>query len=325
MSDQDIVNELLEGRELVVLMRFGSHLYGTNTPESDVDYKGVFLPSKEEVILQKVPPTLRHSSGDEHGKNTKDDIDVELFSIHTFIKHACEGQTAAIDMIHAPDTMIMESSLNWEFITANKDRFYHRELAAFVDYARKQANKYGIKGSRMDAVAKTVEYLNSRPDNEKLADIWDCLPLGEHIVQYPATDSGSKPGIYRMHEVCNRKFQETAKVKYTRDALQLVYERYGARALSAKNNENIDWKALSHALRAAYQLEELFTTGNIVFPLKSADFLRQVKMGELDYTTEVAPLIEEKMELIEELSKNSDLPEDPDFKFWKDFILETYK
>jgi predicted nucleotidyltransferase len=28
----------------VVRMRFGSHLYGTSTPESDLDFKSVFLP-----------------------------------------------------------------------------------------------------------------------------------------------------------------------------------------------------------------------------------------------------------------------------------------
>jgi RNA repair pathway DNA polymerase beta family len=31
--------------DLVVKMRFGSHLYGTATPESDLDLKGVYLPS----------------------------------------------------------------------------------------------------------------------------------------------------------------------------------------------------------------------------------------------------------------------------------------
>jgi len=325
MTDMEVVRELLDGRELVVLMKFGSHLYGTDTEHSDVDYKGVFLPSKEDLILQKAQPTINHSSGDEKGKNTKDDIDVELFSLHQFIKLACEGQTAQIDMIHAPCEMIIESSLHWSYITINKEQFYHKNLSAFVDYARKQAAKYGIKGSRLDAVTRAIEYLNTRPDDEKLADIWDCLPLGEHIAQHPATDDSVKPDRYRMYEVCNRKFQETAKVKYTRDALQLVYEKYGARAMAAKNNENIDWKALSHALRAAFQLEELFTTGTIVFPLKSADFLRQVKLGELDYTTEVAPLIEEKMDQIEVLSENSGFSEEPNFEFWKEFIMGTYK
>lgn len=37
--------------DLIVKMKFGSHLYGTNTEDSDVDYKGVFLPSKKEILL----------------------------------------------------------------------------------------------------------------------------------------------------------------------------------------------------------------------------------------------------------------------------------
>jgi hypothetical protein len=28
-------------------MKFGAHLYGTATSNSDVDYKGIFMPSKE--------------------------------------------------------------------------------------------------------------------------------------------------------------------------------------------------------------------------------------------------------------------------------------
>lgn len=31
-------------------MVFGAHLYGTATPESDLDYKGIFLPAKEELL-----------------------------------------------------------------------------------------------------------------------------------------------------------------------------------------------------------------------------------------------------------------------------------
>lgn len=34
----------------IVKMVFGSFLYGTDTPESDKDYKGVFLPSWEEIL-----------------------------------------------------------------------------------------------------------------------------------------------------------------------------------------------------------------------------------------------------------------------------------
>jgi len=84
---------------------------------------------------------------------------------------------------------------------------------------------------------------------------------------------------------------------------------------------NIDFKAISHALRAAYQVRELLTTNTIVFPLKQAEFLKKIKLGELDYMTEVAPKLEALMAEVEMLSHNSTLPEKVDKKFWNGFII----
>lgn len=38
---------------------FGSHLYGTSTENSDTDYLGVFIPSREEILLQRCPDVIR--------------------------------------------------------------------------------------------------------------------------------------------------------------------------------------------------------------------------------------------------------------------------
>jgi predicted nucleotidyltransferase len=36
---------------IIVKMKFGAHLYGTATSDSDLDYKGIFLPTKEQLLL----------------------------------------------------------------------------------------------------------------------------------------------------------------------------------------------------------------------------------------------------------------------------------
>jgi hypothetical protein len=40
------------------------------------------------------------------------------------------------------------------------------------------------------------------------------------------------------------------------------YDDYGHRAKLASENKNVDWKAISHALRAAIQTKEILTTGS---------------------------------------------------------------
>ena len=98
---------------------------------------------------------------------------------------------------------------------------------------------------------------------------------------------------------------------------------YGQRAALAASNQNIDWKAISHALRAGYQIEEIFTKGTISYPLCQAQYLKDVKLGRLDYLTEVAPTLEALMDKVEGLAKDCGLPEEPDFDYWDDFLCQT--
>ena len=105
--------------------------------------------------------------------------------------------------------------------------------------------------------------------------------------------------------------------------LEKFYDEYGRRAKLAAENKNIDWKAVSHALRAAYQTKEILTKNTITFPLRSADFLKRVKQGQLDYLSEVGPRLETLMEEVERLALASNLPKTVDRKFWDQFICDT--
>jgi hypothetical protein len=93
----------------------------------------------------------------------------------------------------------------------------------------------------------------------------------------------------------------------------------------AKENNGLDWKAISHALRACSQLEEIFTTGNLIYPLSTKDFLIDVKKGKLDWTTEVQPMLEKAIDDLEKSAKSSNLPEKVDKEWWYGKVVEWYK
>lgn len=324
-----MTNEI-EKLDLIVKMKFGSHLYGTNTPESDTDYKGIFMPTKEQILLGKIPKSISYSpkKTEEGLKNSKDDVDFEIYSIHYFLKLACEGQTVALDMLHAPRNMIEVTSVIWKDLVKKRELFYTKNLNAFVGYARKQAAKYGIKGSRLNAIKNVIDYLTTWNSDLKLKDIvltakghitiWSGIPTGEHIHDYEDTPDGIK-----QKQICGRIIQETQTVGYTLDILNRIYDNYGKRAQQAANNKGIDFKAISHALRAAFEVKEILTQGTITFPLKEANFLRQIKAGKINYTTGAAPALEFLMDEIEELAKNSSLPEKVNRKYWNKWLVNT--
>lgn len=316
--------EHMKELNIIVLTRFGSHLYGTDTPESDTDIKGIFLPTKEEVLLGKIPRCVSCKTK-KNEKNTKDDIDIEIFSLHYFLELACNGETIALDMLHTPDNMTLQKTKIWDDIVSNRSRFYTKSLKSFVGYARKQAAKYGVKGSRLSDAKRVLDYLNSilsAPSNDivyKLRDFWSELPTGEHIHFLPPNEKSKFP----EYQVCGKRFQNTCLISYVVPILESFVQSYGERARQAEANEGIDWKAVSHALRAAYQIEEILTEGTITFPLKQATFLKRVKKGEVSFIREVSPLLENIMNRVELLSEESMLPDKADRKFWEKYLINV--
>ena len=154
-------------------------------------------------------------------KNKAGDVDVEIYSLHYFITLACEGQMVALDMLHAPDSLIVESSDIWKSIVRERHRFYTKSLKAFISYARRQAGKYGIKGSRLNAAATVLGLLKAEDPSHTLRSIWNKLPLNEHCFE-----TGIDPQGLRQYQVCGKQFQESAAIGYVAPVLEKFCEEY---------------------------------------------------------------------------------------------------
>lgn len=299
-------------RKMIVKMIHGSHLYGLDTPESDVDYKGVFMPGCYEIILGETPKTFSQKTNPGNTKNQAGDVDFECYSLQYFIKLATEGQTVAIDMLHAPRSAWLESSELWESLVANRCLFYTKNMSALIGYARRQAAKYGIKGSRLADVKRAIDFLEGFEGETRLGDLWEDLPEGEHLHK---NTPDAKTGL-RAYQVCGKKLIETAKISHYLPMLEKFRDDYGARAKAAERSEGVDWKAISHAFRAAYQMQGILLHGDFTYPLPQTDFLLKVKKGEVPYPV-AAQNLEDLIDYVEILSRQSNLPKQCNRELWR--------
>ena len=316
----------------IVEMRFGSHLYGTATPLSDLDYKGVYVPDARDILLQRVQGTISQSRPKVPGeRNSASDVDRELYSLQRYLELLSEGQTVALDMLFAPDTvMIGEPGPEWREIQANSDRLVTRRAASFVRYCRQQANKYGIKGSRVAAARTALTLLSGLVDRygttPKLGQFDERINTAlidiEHITVVPIT-LGSGDTIFHL-DVCGRKMPFTSSIKNARDILQRLVDEYGQRALQAESQQGVDWKALSHAVRVGTQAIELLRTGHITFPLPNAAHVFDIKLGRLPYQ-DVSREIEDLLVRVEEEARVSTLPDQPDYAWIEEFTASVYR
>lgn len=313
--------------------KFGSHLYGTSTPASDYDFKSVFIPDANSILLQRAKGAVssQRPKG-EHEKNVAGEVEEERFSIQRYLGLLAEGQTVAIDMLFAPEwAWTDEPSREWREIVENKDRLLTRKSAAFIGYAYKQSAKYGLKGSRVAAARMALLWIDEalagdfRP-SDKLGDwapnIASMVEATEHMAHVDQTMPNG--GTVRHWEVCGRKMPFTSSIKNAREIMQKLVAEYGHRALLAETNQGVDWKALSHAVRVGRQAIELLGTGNIRFPLAYADHILEIKTGQRDYAS-VADEIVELLDDVKSAAERSTLRDEPDYDWIDQFVASIHR
>ena len=153
--------EIIEDNKLLYLSLFGSHLYGTNNLNSDVDIRGIYLPTKKALYLDNIKHEINFSTGIEHCKNNSNDIDIKLFSIQKFLKLSKLGDTNALDLFFSytyPETILYEDKLIYEFLY-NVDKILDiKDMKAYYSYCIRQAQKYGIKGSRLGVIRQIKDW-----------------------------------------------------------------------------------------------------------------------------------------------------------------------
>ena len=310
----------------IIRMQFGSHVYGTNVETSDKDYKGVFLPSQRGLILGMPEKHINNSTKKDNAvKNSSTDVDFELFSISNFLKLIVEGQTGQIDMLFVPEKFYtMEPHPLWLEIMANRDKLIHSKTSAFVGYCHQQAAKYGLKGSRISCLRKTIKFLSELDPHGKL---WE-FELGlkelvkpvdiqagmatEILIEIIGIPNKKFPDQLDPHlSVCDRKVPFNATVKYAIDVYQKILDNYGARALAAEKNEGVDWKAVMHATRVCGEATELLLTGKITFPRPDAHVLLLIRKGLIPYK-DVEKIIEAGLATVKAAEQYSVINKKPD-------------
>lgn len=287
---------------------FGSHLYGTATPTSDNDVRGVFIPDKRAILLGRIPRTSKEEAGNEE--------DYELYSLHHFVKLACEGQTVALDMLWTPERQVMKGECwhVWQELHALRWKFISKRMNAFIGYARGQATKYSLKGERLQKLEAFLDVLKpAQSERATLSHFWFDLPKDD--------ERTSPQGVAEL-QIAGKWFGATTQVHHVRESLEATLKAYGSRANAAADSGGVDWKAMSHAVRVSIELKELITSREIQFPLRNARLLLDIKQGRVDLGT-VQIWLDKLLTEVEDYSASSDLPEKVDHVFWENWLAET--
>jgi len=305
-----------ESYELIIKMTFGSYLYGTSLETSDKDYTGVFIPPARDIIMERTSKHIRECTNPGNvSKNGVGDIDLTLYSLREFVELGLSNEIVALDMLYAPESMWLEPArpVVWNYIVGNRDRFISSDPRAMIGYAKRQAARYGLKAGRLSDAKDVLEFLRPLDGLSRLIEVWPQLLVGEN---------SWFDGDYYI--IVGKKLNKMLPIREAVGILDKFVENYGKRAQEAADNKGVDWKAIMHALRATYQVQELYKNHKITLPRPTGEamFLRHVRTGTWPYKI-VSSILEDNIDYAMRLSEKTDYPKSPDRKFWDGFLYEV--
>lgn len=335
-----IIKELNIRGKLVYLSQYGSHLYGLDTPSSDLDFRGIYIPSINDIIL--------HKDQDEINKEVQIDnnkVDVKIFSLQKFIKLCSKADTNALDLLFSLRTRAdhqwkyeglvynvpQEMEYPVRFIYNNRDKLINtNKLESPITYAFKQATKYGLKGERLrvleDILQLCKEYQSYDFQDIPLYEFieWadEAMPWDDKHLKVDILDNKGKKERYLF--VCGVQHQFNLSLKTFTERIEEKIDKEYTSERTKKSKDGNDWKALSHAIRVLLEAKELLQTGNIIFPLKNKDFIKDIKLGKVN-REDIDKFFNKELENTLDLVQQDVLQWEYDEQFWNEFILKEVK
>jgi hypothetical protein len=310
------VKDQLDGFDTVVVTLHGSMLYGLEREGSDVDVKAIYLPSFKDLLLGNSIKT--------HNRKNEDlDIEIEIKSLPSFLNSAKSCDTNCVDMLWTPEDMTIIHTTLWEDIKFHRKDLLSKSMKGLLGYIKTHTHKYSNKIQRYQEMKILLDEINFIEDTIKLSGTTLPEIIARNSFKYIKYVTKVSDHEQTYIEVCGKKYILSWECKLLKEAVSNELKRYGERTKDG-DSKGLDAKSLSHALRVLCELKELVTTGGITFPLKDAEHVKQVKLGEIKHESDVIYIIDNLYEECISLIENSNLPEDSDISGMLNVLEKSY-
>lgn len=177
------VNEIKEKNLIIMECISGSHLYGTNIPESDTDIRGIFMVQNKDC-LSLIKPSQEVSENNE---------DIKYFEMRKFFELALSANPNILELLFIPKDFLRITSPIYEKIVTNRDLFVTKKaFYSFSGYAYSQLKRSTGKNKKFHGKDKyfddkAIEKLRKLLLGGQISAEWVearyCKPLLQYLLK----------------------------------------------------------------------------------------------------------------------------------------------
>lgn len=305
---------------IILLGLGGSHAYGTNNEDSDVDIRGIALNSKEEIL-----------TNENFEQFIDKETDTTIYSFNKMIQLLSNSNPNIIEILGLKPEHYLQVSPIGQEVLDNKDLFISQKCVnTFGGYARqqfyrlKQLSKNSLSQDELEKhILGVVDNVNKNfPEKFKQYNQEISLYIGDSEREDMDTEILMDVNFkgYPLRDYCGMwsELQQVTK----------NYNKIGHRNKEAMMYGKIA-KHMMHLVRLYLMCFDILEKGEIItYREKDHDFLMEIRNGKyIDSNNQVKDeffvLTEELENKFQKLQKTTEIPKKPDYKKIKKFMMSV--
>lgn len=217
-------------KSLALVLRTGSHAFGTNTENSDEDYKVVVLPPKEFYLGLNSFDGFDKTGGKNFSNSSKDDLDVVAYHFSKFVAYALAGKPTHIEILFTHEDDILYMNEQGRMLLEIRNEFLTKDLfVKFQGYIKSESFKIH-KSTRNDLLEKygydTKSFMHT-------------VRLAEELIQIAreGTLDTKRPNAPHLVELRNGLLSKDEAETYLKNLLESIDEVLEKSTLPDKPNK----------------------------------------------------------------------------------------
>jgi len=245
----------------------GSKLYGTDTPASDEDFRGICIPPME-VLLDPFMNFEQKNSGFEEEDRT-------IYDLGKFMKLCADANPNILELLFCPEKNIIYKTSVWDKIIENKSLFLSKKIKhTFLGYSWAQINKTKLHRQWF------LDPPKRKPTREDFGLTDSPILSGDNLKNSLNMPSKIFNEKYR-DEIFREKEYYLEKKKW--DNYISWFKNRNPKRRKLEEHFGYDTKYIMHVFRLLEEGKQLLIDGRIIFPLHNADELLEIRNGKYSY------------------------------------------
>lgn len=307
------------GDNIILLGLGGSHAYGMNNKNSDIDIRGIALNSKEEILL-----------GQDFEQVVNVDTDTIIYSFNKMLTLLAKLNPNTCELLGLEDWQYLKLHPIAKELLDNKKMFLSKLcIHTFGNYAGSQLRRMENKAARLVGQAQNEAYILKSINNAKYDFKNRYYPHNDSDVELyidKAVQEGYDSEIFMNVNLQHYPLRDWTSMWNEMKAIVSSYNKIGKRNEKAMNKDKLG-KHMAHLIRLYMMCIDILEKEEITtYRTDEHDLLMSIRNGEyLDEnrqpTTSFYDLLNEYEKRFDYAKKNTSLPDVPDYKRINEFKM----